>query len=132
MTPNPTPQAPYSALFSNAEFIRCYQILDIGCRAGLGLTMAGIEAGLNAGRYQLHTAPKSALISEILSLPEGRTCYFTVTAGDLAECIALGRQIEQHYQSQGITKFLIIGRAGWDKVLPDYKKAAIVYKKGFD
>jgi hypothetical protein len=128
----PTTQSAQKALFSYEEFIRCYQILDIGCRAGLGLTMAGLETGLNSGQYQLHTSPKSAMICEVLNLPEGRTCYFTVTAGDLTECIQLGRDIEKSYIEKGITKFLIIGRTGWDKVLPDYKKAAIVYKKGFD
>lgn len=126
-----TTESAQKALFSYPEFIRCYQMLDIGCRAGMGLNMAGIEAGLLSGKYQLHTSPKSALITEILNIPEGRTCYFTVTAGDLTECIKLARDIEKSYIAQGISKFLIIGRAGWEKIIPDFQKAAIVFKKGF-
>lgn len=123
--------SPQAGLFDIQEFIRCYQILDIGCRAGMGLNMQGLEAGLHAGKYTLHTSEKSAVITELLNIPEGRTLYFTVAAGDLTECLALCRQIEQKSISEGISRFLIIGRDGWVKALPDYQKAAVVLKKGF-
>ena len=121
----------HAGLFNEQEFFRCWPYLEDACKESIGLTMQILEDGLRDGSYALHTSDHAAIITEYIDLYFGRILYFSAAGGDLAEILTMKDLIEADNIKMGIDKFMIDGRPGWAKVLPDYQRKTVTLTKGF-
>ena len=104
------------------------QALDLGAPTH---NIADIRAGVLSGKYQLWTAPHSAIVTEMVDHPRMRVCYCFLAAGDAEEIGHMRHALEEGARAAGAEMAVLIGRKGWERVLEveGYTKAAVVLGK---
>ena len=78
---------------------------------------------------KLHAGEKSAIVTQILTMPSGRQLHFWLAGGDLDELVKMEKELVFEARKDGIKKVSVIGRAGWLKKLPNYKDAGRILVK---
>lgn len=114
-----------------AEWARCAPILQRAIdRNGDTFDADFVWREIAEGRAQMWPAPNSGVISSIRTAPSGlRFLESWLAAGDLHEIVELKPRIEAFGRSQGCTRSIISGRAGWGGAFPDYKTTSILLTK---
>jgi hypothetical protein len=100
------------------------RVLD---RSAPGWNADGIIAEVLQGRAQLfEIGPDNIIVTQLKIEPRGVTCLIWLAAGELKPLLEKHEEIKQWARDQGCNYMRIIGRIGWEKMLKDYKKIAIV------
>ena len=93
--------------------------------------LADILEQLQAQRMQLWVVPwRLALVTQLQTYPGARICMIVLCGGDgLAENKHLLDEIEAWARSLGCDEMRIQGRAGWQRVYPEYEPMATVMRR---
>lgn len=99
--------------------------------AGGTHTLEHVRTAIEDGEAQLWPMGEDgALVSEVIETPTGlRACRLWLAGGNMAALLMAEKVVSEWAQEQGCKVMEIIGRQGWQRVLPEYHKAAIVLRK---
>lgn len=91
-------------------------------RAGGLYTPASIDQAVRAGRMQLWRAPDdvAVVVTQIGTYPATKVLWVLLAAGELNAVMALQDTVALWAKAMGCSRIVMDGRAGWDKVLPQY------------
>lgn len=86
------------------------------------------------GRQQLWLGEKAAVVTQIQTYPQCKSCVLTFCGGDdmqswFAEAHA---KIKAWATLNGCQEVLVVGRPGWEKFFPDMKKITITLRLALD
>ncbi|MFZ9767211.1 MAG: hypothetical protein ACO3C4_01805 [Candidatus Limnocylindrus sp.] len=94
------------------------------------LDFEAVVSGVEAGLYQAWLAPSSIAVTTIDEYPLSKICTVVLGAGNLSECRdVLLPKMEQFAKGHGCSRLMIVGRAGWEKALPGFKRTAVISEK---
>jgi hypothetical protein len=71
---------------------------------------------LKAGEAQLWEQDDGCIITEVHTYPLGKSIYYWLIFGTLADCLALEPRIDEWAREQGCTNATAMGRKGWGRV----------------
>ncbi len=94
-------------------------------------TIDDVEACVASGEYKVWTEGQSIALTEDCVLPRKKYTGIVLAGGVLAPLQELAKKIEEDAKARSLDGVLIVGRAGWGRVLNGYRKAATVYLKEF-
>ena len=94
-------------------------------RANGTWTMKTMKASLEEGVYHLWLVGDSVIVTTIT---EYGACFIVAACGTKKELIAGLPTIEKWAKSVGLNTMEFVGRKGWVKDLPDYKKHVYMVK----
>jgi len=80
-------------------------------------TEGELVAEIVAGRAQLWTGARSAMVTRLLAAPARRCIHAWLAGGDLDEILALVPGMEAWARTQGCTHATVNGRPGWRRAL---------------
>ena len=101
-----------------------WKILEPAAKIGDKASREDIE-GLQKGEFQLFQKNKSAAVTA----PIKNSLRVGLAGGDLKDLIEIEKDIEEFARSRYFNCIDILGREGWEKVFPDYKKKAVLLRK---
>lgn len=78
---------------------------------------------------QLWCGTKSVLVTEIVHYPRADICIGVIASGDMTEVKAMTRDAERWAKEQGCTMTQLMGRDGWRRVFPEYKRQSMLWKE---
>jgi len=81
------------------------------------------------GKAQFFAYEDSCMITEIIKYPKNKVCRVWIAGGNLKQIHQLGEQVVAWATEQGCTDAEIVGRDGWERAAPGFKKAATVYRR---
>lgn len=81
------------------------------------------------GKAQFFAYEDSCMVTEIIKYPKNKVCRVWLAGGNLKQIHQLGEQVVAWATEQGCTDAEIIGRDGWERAAPGFKKAATVYRR---
>ena len=81
--------------------------------------MQDIEAGVEAGRFQLWVKPQMVGITEIIDFPLKRVLHIFLVGGNLEQIKSMHDEVWAWAQAQGCSEMTLSGRPGWSKALKD-------------
>lgn len=85
---------------------------------------------LKAGSAQLWPTENSCCVTELKTYKTGiQAIGFWLAGGSMNECLATYRKVEKHARENGVHVLTIVGREGWLRTLPGFKKAATIMLK---
>jgi hypothetical protein len=90
-------------------------LLDVGATHDL---RRDVFPMLRDGRAQWWQRGKGVIITEIHTFPNCRMVHYWLAAGRLADVLALQPEIDAWAIAEGCDAKSLIGRRGWEKVLP--------------
>jgi hypothetical protein len=97
---------------------------------------APVQEAVLAGRSQLWLAVQdrneilSAAITELHATENRKVCVIVACGGsDMNKWLDLIGEIERFAKAEGCTRTRIVGRVGWERVLPGYRTRRIVLDK---
>lgn len=95
--------------------------------AGIGDQITKDEAleGLRNGSFSFFSRENSAAL--VASC--GEVLRIGIAGGDLDELQDIEEEIHEYAIQGGYSYIDIIGRSGWERVLPDYDKVAVILRK---
>ena len=102
-----------------------WQILEPAAKIGDKASREDIETALEKGQYQLFQKNKSAAVTA----PIKNSLRVGLAGGDLKDLIEIEKDIEEFARSRYFNCIDILGREGWEKVLPGYEKKAVLLRK---
>lgn len=86
------------------------------------MTWPDVYDAILSEKVQLWTGEKSAMVTYIYDVPDGKSLCWLLAGGELEEITkGLMPIIEEWAKLEGCTQAEIIGRPGWERVLKDYK-----------
>lgn len=103
------------------EWARCRPLIEAALATGPGFeTIEDVERLLQENKYQVWFAPRSCVISEIVTHANGRkTLHVVHMGGDLDELLEMIEPaICRWATAQGCGAIWGEGRRGWDRVMP--------------
>lgn len=106
------------------EFDKVWALLEPAAELG-DISQSEVIDGLSRGEYILFGNETSAA----LAAPMGNTLRIGLAGGDLEELQQVEIEIDLYARRIGFERIEIVGRDGWLKTLPGYKKAAVVLRK---
>lgn len=94
------------------------------------LDYEAVVSGVEAGFYQAWLAPNSIAVTTIDEYPVSKICTVVLGAGKLDECRdVLLPKVEKFAKDHGCSRMMIVGREGWGKSLPGFKRTAVISEK---
>ena len=102
-----------------------WKILEPAAKIGDKASREDIETALQKGTYQLFQKNKSAAVTA----PIKNSLRVGLAGGDLNDLIEIEKEIDEFARSRYFNCIDILGREGWEKVLPGYKKKAVLLRK---
>jgi hypothetical protein len=103
------------------EFARCRPWL---ARAVQGpKTIEDAQAAVLEGRALLWPGAKSAAVTEF-----NKDLHIWLAGGDLGELKRMEQSAEAHAREWGCDRMTIIGRKGWERALPGYRRVTLLVK----
>lgn len=116
-------------MVSNDTYLRCRpHILAAIARNHGTYDEDDILRGLLAGDYVLWAGEKSAVVTEISEQPRMKVLDLFIAGGDLDELIDMEKGLEDYARANGCKLMCGGGRAGWGRVLPEYKAESKFFK----
>ena len=97
--------------------------------AGNSHTLTDIYEEILAGRAQLWAGKNSVIVTEIVSYPNFKSVRFWLAGGRMSELLKMEKKVTEWAKGIDCTVCEIIGRKGWEKVLTNYKKTAVILTK---
>ena len=100
-------------------------------RPGMGgVTLRHVRAMVAEGLAQRWVAADgSVVVTQLLHEPAGTVCLIYLAEGALASLLELHERILAWATGQGCVKMRIMGRRGWQRVLPGYRAIATVMER---
>jgi hypothetical protein len=115
------------------EFARCRPWLQAALDRDVGThNMDDVWAEIEAGTAEFWPCANAALVVRIVQYPRAKVLYGWLAGGDLREIIVAERKIRAHAQEVGVDIVLLIGRSGWARVFPGYKKSHTIVMHRLD
>lgn len=72
----------------------------------------------------------AAMLTQLFEMVSGKMCKMQECGGErMPEWKHLRRRIEDYARAEGCTRVLVEGRPGWERIMPDYQRVAIVLEK---
>jgi hypothetical protein len=95
--------------------------------AGIGdeITKEEAEAGIRDGSFSFFSRDNSAA----LVAAHGDALRIGIAGGDLDELREIEREIYEYARQNNFAYVDIIGRPGWERVLPNYDRVAVLLRK---
>lgn len=85
---------------------------------------------IDQGQLDFWPGRESCMVTKLVDYPGGRTLRFALGAGNLDEIVLMEAFLSARAAThQGAVKAEIIGRSGWRRALPDYRKIQEVMLK---
>ncbi len=107
------------------SFEQAWPKLNVAASIGDEITKEEAKQGLRNGVFSFFSRKNSAAI--VASY--GDTLRIGIAGGDLDELQDIEEEICEYALQGGYTYIDIIGRVGWERVLPDYERVAVVLRK---
>lgn len=97
---------------------RCRVWLEPALRRGVDadLSWKALEIEAEAQRVQVWPGEASALLTQLISTPEGGRLHVWLGGGDLRDLLSMRPGIEAWARSQGCNHATIKGRKGWERL----------------
>lgn len=112
------------------EWLRCRQwVLSALEVAGGTHNEEDVLSWILTGRAQFWPGKKSAIVTEVETYPRAKVLNFWLAGGDLDEVKAMQGPILKWGRKAGCTKATACGRFGWERVLTDWKRQAVVISR---
>lgn len=91
-------------------------------RAGGMYTLESIEEAVNACRMQLwfSTDKSAVVVTQVGTYPETKVLWVLLAAGTLDGIMSIQERGRRWAKGHGISRMVMDGRMGWDRVLPRY------------
>ena len=102
-----------------------WAVLKPAAEIGDFATRQDIEDRLATGEFKLWIRNKSAAVTNKIN----NTLRIGLAGGDLEDLIEIEKEIYDYAKSMWFSHVDILGRCGWEKVLPDYKKQAVLLRR---
>lgn len=102
-----------------------WSVLKPAAEIGDFATREDLEDGIEKGHFMLWTKNKSAIVTSKIK----NTIRMGLGGGDLKDIKALVKDIEAYAKSHWMSHVDILGRSGWERVLPGYDKQAVLLRK---
>jgi hypothetical protein len=111
-------------------------LIFIAMKRGDLAAFAPVEQNVLSGMSQLWLAVENrndiiaAAITELHATEWRKVCVIVACGGkDMSRWIELIEEIEKFAKAEGCSRTRIVGRKGWERVLPDYRTRRIVLDK---
>lgn len=113
------------------DFERCWPWLERAVNYfGETHTKRDVWREIKSKNAQLWPLPNGAIVIKIGATPNGKKqLQWWLAGGDLREICETKPQIEALAYKLGCRKAQIIGRDGWARIFPDYRKSAVILTK---
>lgn len=112
----------------DAEWERCRPYLEPACSDGW--TIDAVENEVRQQRATFWPMPNSAAVTQIAAYPNGKVLRVWLAGGDLDELTHFLPAGENYARTQGCIAVEMEARPGWERVLKDYRKHAVILTKG--
>ena len=104
---------------------RVWKLLEPATAIADNISKEQIEKGLDDGTYQIFMDEKSVVITADYV----DTLRIGLAGGDLEDLVEIEKEIYDYAKTMWFSHVDILGRCGWEKVLPDYKKQAVLLRR---
>lgn len=93
-------------------------------------SLEDVFAALKSGEMQCFWSDEAFVVTQVCQYPQKRVLVVPFAAGRLADVMRLQPQVVAHAKSNGCEDLLVIGRRGWEKVLPKFgwKRGSTVFE----
>lgn len=72
----------------------------------------------------------AAMLTQLFNMVSGKMLKMQECGGErMPEWKHLRRRIEDYARAEGCTRVLVEGRPGWQRIMPDYERVAVVLEK---
>lgn len=72
----------------------------------------------------------AAMLTQLFQMNSGKMLKMQECGGErMHEWKHLRRRIEDYAKAEGCTRVLVEGRPGWERIMPDYERVAVVLEK---
>lgn len=72
----------------------------------------------------------AAMLTQLFEMTSGKMLKMQECGGErMQEWKHLRKRVEDYARAEGCTRVLIEGRPGWERVMPDYQRVAVVLEK---
>tara|TARA_R100000988_G_scaffold91353_1_gene55137 strand:+ start:934 stop:1272 length:339 start_codon:yes stop_codon:yes gene_type:complete len=102
-----------------------WKVLEPAAKIGDKASREDIEKGLQKGEFQLFQKNNSAAVTATIK----NSLRIGLAGGDLKDLIDIEKNIEKYARDRYFNCIDILGREGWEKTLPGYKKKAVLLRK---
>ena len=102
-----------------------WSVLKPAAEIGDFATRQDIEDGIEKGQFMLWTKNKSAIVTSKIK----NTIRIGLGGGNLGDIKLLVKDVEAYAKSHWLSHIDILGREGWQKVLPGFKKQSVLLRK---
>jgi hypothetical protein len=111
----------------------CYPFLEPAIEMMDGLHCGASVLGMILERRaELWPGKASAIVTELVDYPHGRSLHFWLAGGDLEELKTMEPEILAWGRARGCSHATISGRRGWLRKLDGYHEAATLMTKRID
>lgn len=99
--------------------------------AGGTHTLEHVRSAIEDGTAQIWPIGESGtIVSEIVEAPTGkRVCRLWLAGGTLGALLAAEKIVAEWAREHECAVMEIVGRLGWERVLPEYRRAAVVLRR---
>lgn len=102
-----------------------WSVLEPAARLSEGFTREDLEKGIKGHQCFLFTKNKSACVCIKLK----NTLRIALGGGDMDDVKEIVKEIEDFAKNRHFNAVDILGREGWHRVLPGFKKKAVLLRK---
>lgn len=93
-------------------------------------TLEHVWEAIESGNCVIWPTAHSVTVVEIVDHPTGlRTLHHWLAGGDLDELRRTERHVEEYGRENGFAAITILGRNGWQRALPGYRKGVTLFVK---
>lgn len=72
----------------------------------------------------------AAMLTQLFTMNSGKMLKMQECGGKrMREWKHLRKRVEDYAKAEGCTRVLVEGREGWERIMPDYKRVAVVLEK---
>lgn len=72
----------------------------------------------------------AAMLTQLFEMASGKMCKMQECGGErMQEWKHLRARVEDYARAEGCTRVLVEGRPGWERIMPDYERVAVVLEK---
>ena len=106
-------------------FEQAWALLEDAAAVGDHVSKGEVIEGIASGRFVLFTRQRSAALAAHCNgfLRVG------LAGGEMSEMLEIEEEVARYARSYGYPFVEIVGRPGWERALPDYRRLAVVLRK---
>jgi hypothetical protein len=113
------------------EWTRCAPWIEAALdHAGSAHGIEDVKALVERRECRFWAWPNCACVTEAQIWPKAKWLLIWLAGGDLNELLTdVLPQIEAYAVEEGCSRVWLVGRPGWERVMPTYKRAAVTLMK---